>query len=133
MLREEIISNLRQLFTSKLDCEQEILNYLIDLAVRLYLMVNIGDSKYAVLSRTVLIWEKGNFKDFLSTYFNGPCVLSDSNVKFENTFNIYMLERIAKVKVKWMNNLIDYLRIIKANNKNVEIFPHASFLKHATN
>ncbi|KAH7397461.1 hypothetical protein BKA66DRAFT_454396 [Pyrenochaeta sp. MPI-SDFR-AT-0127] len=131
--REEINSNLRQLFTSKSDREQEILNNSIDLAARLYLMISIGDSKYAVSSGTSLIWEKGNLKDFLSTYFNEPYVLSGSNIKFEKTFNAYTLERIAGIKVKWTNNLIDHLRIIEADEKTVEIFPHASFLKHATN
>lgn len=131
--REEIMFNMKPLFTSKSDREQEILNNSIDLAARLYLMVNIGDSKYAVSSGTSLIWEKGNLKDFLSNYFNDPCVLGDSNVKFENTFNAYSLKRIAGIKVKWTNNLIDHLRIIEADEKTVEVFPHVSFLKHATN
>jgi len=132
-IREAIKSDLKQLFTSKSDREQEILNNSIDLAARLYLMISIGDSKYAVSSGTPLVWGEGNLEDFLLEYFNDPQVLSDSNIKFEKTFNAYNLERIAGIKVKWTDNLIDHLRIIEADDKTVEIFHHASFLKHVKN
>ena len=96
-------------------------------------MISIRDSKYAVLSGTQLIWDEGNLKDFLSAYFNDPQVLSDSNIKFEKTFNAYNLERITGIKVKWTDNLIDHLRMIEADDKTVKVFHHASFLKHVKN
>lgn len=129
-IREAIKSDLKQLFTSKSDREQEIISSSIDLAARLYLMISIGDSKYAVSSGTPLIWDEGNLKDLLSAHFNDPQVLSNSNIKFEKTFNAYNLELIAGIKVKWTNNLIDHLRMIEADDKTVEVFHHASFLKH---
>ena len=93
-------------------------------------MISIGDSKYAVSSGTPLIWDQGNLKDFLSAYFNEPQILHNKDIKFEETFNAYSLERIAGIKVKWTDNLIDHLRIIEGNEKTIEIFHHASFLKH---
>lgn len=130
-VKESIRTNLKQLFTSKSDREEEILNDSIDFAARLYLMINIGDSKYAVSSGTPLVWRNGNLKDFLSAYFDDPQILSDSNVKFEKTFNAYNLRRIAGIRVKWTDNLIDHLRM--TDDKTVEVFHHASFLKHVKN
>ncbi len=128
--KDAIRSDLKSLFTSKSDREKEIINSSIDLAARLYLMISIGDSRYAVSSGTPLIWDQGSLKDFLSTYLNGFVELSDKDIRFEETFNACTLARIAGIKVKWTNNLIDHLRIIEGNEKVVEIFHHASFLKH---
>jgi len=128
--REEIKSNIMHLFTSKSDREEEILNNSVDLAARLYLMMSIGDSKYAVSSGTSETWDEGNLKNFLSLYFSEPQELRNSNIKLEKSFNAFNLGRIAGIKVKWTNNLIDHLRIIEADETTVEIFHHASFLKH---
>jgi hypothetical protein len=131
--RNDIKSNTKELFTSKSDREGEILDNSIDLAARLYLMMSIGHSNYAVSSGTSETWDEGNLKDFLSIYFNEPQVLSNSNIKFEKSFNAYNLGRIAGIKVKWTNNLIDHLRMINADDKTIEVFHHATFLKHVKN
>jgi hypothetical protein len=119
---------LKALFTSKSEQEQEILNNSVDLAARLYLMINVGEVKYAVSSGTSWIWHEGNLKNFLSAKFGFPQVLNGGNLKFEKTFNAYRLKRIAGIKFEWTNNLADHLRM--TDDKTVEIFHHASFLKH---
>jgi hypothetical protein len=128
--REDIKSNLKHLFTTQSDREVEILNNSVDLAARLYLMMSIGDNKYAFSSGTSETWDEGNLKDFLSLYFNDPQRLSNSGIKFEKSFNAYNLGRIAGIRVKWTNNLMDHLRMIDADDRTVEVFHHVSFLKH---
>ena len=124
--KEESMFNMKQLFTSKSDREQEILNNSIDLAARLYLVINIGDSQYAVSSGTSLIWDKGSLKIFRQTISKTLASWVTATSKLENTFNACSLERIAGVKLKWTNNSIDHLRIIEADEKTktVEVFPH---------
>lgn len=130
--RDDIFPSLENLFTtSSLDRKDEILNNSIDLAARLHLMINIGTDEYAVLSETQLVWQDGNLKDFLAAYFNEPPVLENKDIKLEKTFHAYNMERIAGIKIKWTDNLLDHLRIVDEDDKTIEIFHHASFLKRA--
>jgi len=125
--RDIIKEDLKELFTSKSDREKEILNNSVDLAARLYLMVNIGEVKFAVSSGTSWIWREGNLRDFISSKFSFPQKYT-ANITFQKSFNAYGLRRIAGIKFEWTNNLADHLRM--TDDKTVEIFHHASFLKH---
>jgi hypothetical protein len=129
--RKEIEHGQKQLFTSKSNIEGEIINNSIDLAARLYLMINIGDLRYAISSGTPLIWKDGSLSNYLSDYFKCPQILGDSNIRFEKLFNAYNMKRIAGIRVTPTNNLIDHLRM--TDETTVEIFHHASFLKHVQN
>jgi hypothetical protein len=112
----------------KIDVESEILENSMDLAARLYTMINIGTNDYVVSSRTQLMWETGTLKGFLAEWFGEPQVLNNSNVKFEKTFTAYNMDRIAGIKVRWTDNLADHLRMVDEDDKTVAVFHHAFFL-----
>ena len=133
--RDEIKNDLRKLFKTKaadrMD-EGEILDNSVDLAVRLYLMVNVGAHRSAVTRGKKLRWEEGTVKEMLKSYFSEPQVLSNSGIRFEKTFTACNLERIAGIKIRWTNNLADHLRMVDDDDKIVAIFHHASFLGRQT-
>jgi hypothetical protein len=128
--RDEIKLHLKSLFTvPNHPHEDEILDNSIDLATRIYLMLNIGASKYAISSHSQVIWEEGNLKDFLAVYFNQPLVLRNRSIKMERTLKACNLEKIAGIKIQWTDNMADHLRMVDDDDKIVAIFHHASFLK----
>ena len=110
--------------------EGEILESSIDLAARLYLMMNIGINKYPVSGQSQLIWDAGSLKDFLDRHFDEPQVLSNSNIKLERMFTARNIGRLAGIQIKWTSSLADHLRMINDDDKLVAIFHHASFLKN---
>ncbi|KAF2245811.1 hypothetical protein BU26DRAFT_607126 [Trematosphaeria pertusa] len=131
--RESIKENLKTLFTSPSPPnEDEVLDNSIDLAVRLYLMVNIGANKSTITRGQKLVWASGSLKRFLADYFNEPPVLSNSNVRFEKAFTASNIERIAGIKIVLTDNIADHLRMVDDDDKRVAIFHHASFLKWQT-
>lgn len=128
--KEDIKSRLRPLFaTSKQADQDEILNNTIDLAVRLYLMVNVGTSKYAITRETQLTWAHGDLETLLTKHFNEPQVLGNANIRLDRAFTAYNLNRIAGIKVQWTDNLADHLRMIDDEDKIVAVFHHVSLLK----
>lgn len=129
--REMIREGLTTLFTAKEKPpnEDEILDNSVDLAVRLYLMVNVGANESTVTRGKKLLWDTPSVKEFLWAYFTEPQVLSNSNIRFEKAFIASNMERIAGIKIRWTNNLADHLRMVDDDDKIVAIFHHASFLK----
>jgi hypothetical protein len=109
--------------------EDEILDRTIDLATRLYLMVNVALVYPVISGQTQLKWDSGTLKDFLADYFSEPQVLGNEGIKLERTFTASNLERIAGIHIKPTNNLADHLRMIDKDDKVVAIFHHASFLR----
>jgi hypothetical protein len=130
-LREDIRPNLRSLCV-KMDVDPEILDSSMDLAARLYTMINIGTNDYVVSSQTQLMWGSGTLKRFLAEWFGAPQILNNSNIRFEKTFTAYNMERIAGIKIRWTDNLADHLRMVDEDDKTVAIFHHAFFLSRTT-
>ena len=126
-------SHIKSLFTSQSHPhEDEILNNTIDLAARIYTMINISGGKYAISGHCRLEWEDGNLKDFLSGYFNRKPELDNGSIKLERAFKAYKLQKIAGIKIQWTDNLADHLRLVDDQDTIVAIFHHASFLKRQT-
>jgi hypothetical protein len=129
--RAEIREDLSKLFMAKekLPNEEEALNNSIDLAARLYTMVNIGADKKIVTGCKQLIWKDSKLEDFLGKYFNELKVPCHTNIRFDRAFTAHNMERIAGIKVRWTDNLADHLRIVEAEEMTVLVFHHASFLQ----
>jgi hypothetical protein len=129
--RAEIRESLSSLFMKKetYPNEDEVLYNSIDLAVRLYSMVNIGTDKTTVTGCRKLSWKESSLGDFLENYFNALKVPCHTNTRFDMTFTAHNMERIAGIKVYWSANLADHLRIVEAEEKIVVVFHHASFLQ----
>jgi hypothetical protein len=130
--RVTIKGNITKLFKSheKPPDEDEILDNSIDLAARLYLMVNIGANPATVTQGRKLLWDTStSLKQFLWSNFTDCQVLNNSNVRFEKTFTAFNMERIADMKIRWTNNLADHLRMVNDDEKIIAIFHHASFLQ----
>lgn len=108
--------------------EEEIIYNSIDLAARLNLMINIGASKYAISGQSQLIWNDGSLGEHVRAFFNEPQVLGNS-IKMEHTFTPCNIERIAGIKIRWTDNLVDHLRIVDDKDRIVAVFHHASFVK----
>jgi hypothetical protein len=123
-------SHVKRLFTSpNHPHEDEILNNTVDLAARIYTMVNIGGGKYAISGHCQLEWEDGNLKDFLSNHFDQKPELDKGSIKLERGFKACKLQKIAGINIQWTDNLADHLRLVDDEDKTVAIFHHASFLK----
>lgn len=121
--------SLRSTLNSTPANEEEIINNSIDLAARLYLMVNIGVNESSVLGEPV-IWTDGNLKDLLATHFKACNTLGSTSTKLEPTFKACHLEKIAGINIEWTDNLADHLRLIDDGDEVVvTIFHHASYLK----
>jgi hypothetical protein len=128
--RETAESHIQPLFTSPNHPRQEeILDNTIDLAARIYTMVNIGGGKFAIFGQCQLEWENGNLKDFLSDYFDQKPEQDKNNLKLERAFKACKLHKIAGINIQWTDNLADHLRLVDDEDKTVAIFHHASFLK----
>jgi hypothetical protein len=110
--------------------DEQLLCNAVDLAVRLWLMVHIGNVQRRVTRQTLLLWREGSLKVCVSEHFQHQRVLTGV-VEFEKAFNARNVERIADVIIRWTPNLVDNLRLIEDGKKPVlNIFHHASFLDY---
>jgi hypothetical protein len=127
--REDVKSSLR-IKVPKPEPEgvEEMLNNSIDLAVRLWLMVNVGGFRRILMPGRSLHWTEGCLRDFMMSKFSPQKVLKD-HVKLEKLFNALNLSRIAGIQVVWTSNLADHLRM-QDDDTRVAIFHHAFFLEN---
>lgn len=109
--------------------EEEILDNTVDMAARLYTMLNIAIKNPVISRQAQLRWQSGDLKSFLSDYFNEPPQLGSDGTQLERTFTALNLQRIAGIQIKFTDNLADHLRMIDKDDKVVAIFHHISFLK----
>lgn len=109
---------------------EEIYGEAIDLCVRLWLMLDVGNNGKAINSfvpgQKRLPWCQGRIKDVLALQFT-PQISSQERVKMGKIFNARNLERIAGLQIVWTSNLADHLRLT-ADDTRIAIFHHASFL-----
>ena len=133
--REEIRQRLvLKIYEGQSDLEQiKHLENAIDLATRLWLMVNVGYVCRGVTSQTVITWESGGLQHLLNMHFKHELILTDS-IKLEKTFNARSIELIANVNIQWTPNLIDHLRFTEDGKRPIlNIFYHTSFLNRHLN
>jgi hypothetical protein len=100
---------------------------LLALAVRLWLMVNVGKVGPALnLGQTQVHWTEGTLHAFINETFSPDHEL-DTQVKLEKIFNARNLQRICGIRVSWTDNIVDHLSM-RDDDTRVLIFHHASFL-----
>ena len=137
-LRRENISHTLQVKLSNRSSQQFIdreksVCEAIDLAVRLWLLIDIGDMRHCFVPGQIpLRWESGLLKDLLHQEFNRPTILNPERVKLDPLFSARNLERLAGLKISWTSNLADHLRLMDDDTK-VALFHHASALRHHAN
>ncbi|KAL9582190.1 MAG: hypothetical protein Q9212_003444 [Teloschistes hypoglaucus] len=110
------------------DHDSESFANAVDLAVRLLTMMEIGNVPNSYISRRPLEWKGGSLRTFLYAEFPASVRLIREHVKLERLFQLYNLERIAGIKIRWTNNLADHLRMIGDDDEEVAIFGCASYL-----
>jgi len=127
--REDIKSSLRsRLPELPLENVEDVLSNTIDLAVRLWLMVNIGDFRRILVPGRSLYWTQGSLRDFITSEFCKQNILKE-RVKLEKLFNAHNLGRIAGIEIVWTSNLADHLRM-QDDDTRVAVFHHAFFLEN---
>jgi hypothetical protein len=106
----------------------------IALAVRLWLMVNVGSIGPSLTpGYTQVNWADGNIKELVSKNFSPEHELN-TTVKLSKIFNACNLQRIAGIRVSWTSNLADHLSM-RDDDTRIVIFHHATFLEchHTSN
>jgi hypothetical protein len=106
--REQLENDLRK---KRKQASDALLRESIDLAVRLWLMVDIGELKHGfVPGQKSLLWEQGTLKEVLAKRFSVPtdAPVRVVRVKLDRIFNARNLERIAGLQDCRSYGLITY-------------------------
>ncbi|KAK3387728.1 hypothetical protein B0H63DRAFT_470799 [Podospora didyma] len=104
----------------------------VNLAVRLMVMMKVGDVPHECIDRAQLEWKSGTLQEFVCGHFCKPRRRSHERLRLEKTFHALNLQRTTGVEIKWTDNLADHLQMVN-DDKMVVIFRHASFLKAQIN
>lgn len=72
-------------------------------------------------------WRTGSLKGFIIRYF-AEQKLAGEHVKLEKIFNLYNIERMAGIKIRWTSNLADHLRLVD-DDSVLLFYHHATFLE----
>jgi len=104
----------------------------INLAARLFCMIDIGSIPAGFSGPSPLEWKTDSLHTFIAGKFSSTPELSKEKVKLERIFIGQNLERIAGLKIIWTNNLVNHLRL-SMDDTHVSIFHHASFLEAVKN
>lgn len=104
---------------------------LIDLAVRLIAMLDVGQYPNTHTGRDNLLWTDGNLslKHFLALTFPHCTQIPSGGIKLSSQFTARNLDLIAGLQVEMTTNIADHLLLREAEN-TVLIFHHASFLRN---
>jgi len=108
--------------------DSDMFNSSIDLAVRLILMLDVGELRNAFSGRRRLIWNDGSLQNFVREIFPDRLSSGHKGVKLGTTFTTRNLGRITGFRVELTTNLADHLRL-RDEDRTVSIFHHASFLQ----
>jgi hypothetical protein len=101
----------------------------IDLAVRLVLMLDIGELRNAFSGRRRLIWIDGSLQEFVKDIFSDKISLGHEGIKLGTSFTARNLDRVAGFHIELTTNLADHLRL-RHEDRIVSMFHHASFLRY---
>ena len=102
---------------------------IIDLAVRILLMLDVGELPNTISGRRQLVWDHGRpLREFVKDTFPERVTLGHDGLRLGPDFTARNLDRMTGFKVELTTNLADHLRFTH-ENKTVSIFYHASFLQ----
>jgi hypothetical protein len=136
LTRESLKDHLRERFPNlPPDNSEALICETIDLAVRLWLMIDVGELFHGfVPGQKSLSWERGVLKDLLVNYFSPPITMPMRvvRVKLDRIFTARNLERIAGLQIIWTSNILDHLRLM-VDDTRIAIYHHASCLEHHKN
>jgi hypothetical protein len=107
-----------------------VLNASINLAIRLLLMIEVGNIPNGFSGYRSLQWNQGTLRQFLAVIFAPRAAPLQERVRLEKFFTARNIERIAGIRLRWTNNLADHLRLFDSDDDElvVNIFHHTSFL-----
>ncbi|KAF3008416.1 hypothetical protein E8E13_001956 [Curvularia kusanoi] len=108
--------------------ETEAVDGAIDLAARLYLMVNVAIDYRIISEQTRLSWTTGNLRDCIRFHFEESQILSDVGFRLEESFTAANLESIAGIRIVPTDNLADHLRLMDQDGA-VAVFCNVTFLR----
>ena len=127
--REVIKENLRgKLQTPGRPNEEEIVDGAIDLAARLYLMVNVAAEARNTFGQTRLQWTAGSLKQCVQTHFEEPQILSDVGLRLAPIFTAANLDYIGGFLIVSTDNLADHLRLMDRDG-TIAVFCNVFFLQ----
>lgn len=130
--RESIKDTMRQNLLQQHDNSELNLENAIDFALRLWMMVHVGNFVRGLIpGQTAISWESGTLHGLINAQFSPQCALQEP-VKFEKIFIARNLERMAGIHIIWTDNLADHLRM-KDDDTRVAIFHHVSLLEYHKN
>ncbi|PQE14151.1 fad-type 2 protein [Rutstroemia sp. NJR-2017a BVV2] len=109
---------------------REMTDGTIDLAARLFLMMDFGDLKHGFKGQHDPRWMSDSLRHFLSQFLEPPA--RQYKVKLEKIFNARNLGRISGIEIEWTSNMKDHLKLMDGDKK-VALFHHASFLEYQHN
>jgi hypothetical protein len=136
MTRERLQDHLRtKVQPPSTNDDDEPLCDIIDLAVRLWLMIDVGKIQHGfVPGQKPLLWEAGSLKDLVQDRFAGLAAVPSRvvRVKLDRLFTARNLERIAGLQIIWTDNISDHLRLM-VDDTRIAIYHHVSFLEHHKN
>lgn len=123
---------LRQRLSSRFCSSDEELNRSINLAIRLWLMINTQEPEFRGLRKgaTVIQWDD---ERSLSVFFQSLFPSSRWNItpqsnRLEPQFTAVFMQRICGLKIEWTPNLHDHLRLDRQRTA-LKIFPYKSHLQ----
>ena len=106
---------------------EESLNRTIDLALRLWLVLNIRDDEYAPGAHSIQ-WEDGiTLQTFIAQQFPKPRMLRDLSERMfdfllPDNFTMVKLKRYSGIKVHWTYDLSEHLDLDK-DHRILKVFP----------
>jgi hypothetical protein len=117
-------------YEANTECENfdDIFKSSIDLALRLILMLDVGELRNAFSGRRRLIWNEGSVQEFVRDIFSDKISLGHDGVRLGTQFTARNLKRYTRFRIELTTNLADHLRL-RYEDRTVSIFHHASFLR----
>jgi hypothetical protein len=127
-LRDDIRRSLLVKLTKLHENEDELVDRSIDLAARIWLMIDFGNMQYGFSGRRQLHWQSEPLAQRVASGFTSPPLLGHKGLKLQRVFNARNLDRIAGVEILPTANLLDHLRLTDDDSK-LYVFHHASVLR----
>jgi hypothetical protein len=113
------------------DCQEESVHNALYLAIRLWLMINVGSLKSELFTgRSNVGWGRGDSIDGVisHTFRKGQPRVAPNRLRWPKTLNARGLERIGGLEITWTSNLADHLYFDEDLEK-ISLFHHARFLE----
>jgi hypothetical protein len=128
--KEGVEGKIRQRITKPMTTEDEdkMVHGTIELATRLLVMVNAGRLRFEVTPQRPMLWGDESLFNAVHTQFNDCDNFHTEDTVLGSELTARYIDRIAKIKIRWTENLVDHLRLVD-EDKQLCVFHHVSFLR----